>query len=471
MSSLSSPAAPSDAGAGHRDVLSLFLRLLPSAFLNGRRRQAGLRQNNRVYTVAVVLWLFVLQRLLRHASMETVVFELLRTTPAAFWPRPCKRLRQHQQHQKPLSSHDGGYNLARQRLPLRIVEDSCDRIFEQLSAQHPGRVPPLGARAFFFDGTTVTAPATPALVERYPPAVNQHGPSHWPTLRLLVAHDLETGLALRPVWGPMYGAEPVSEQGLLELLLERLPPGAVIVGDTNFGVLSVVYHATQRRHPVIVRLEAARAQRLLREPLRNGIDQRVGWKPSRDELRKHPELPKDACIEGRVIVRQVQPSNGAPPFLLALFTTLDLDADPALEVYGLRWNIETDLRTLKGTLDLDQLSCATPEMVAKELNMAIAAYNLVRAVICLAAEGSGLPPRSYSFSRVRNVINAFSPAVVAAASPKEAQKQFDFMMYYVGQCKLRSRRGKRKSYPRAVWGKRKTFPHRDANPELKTMGH
>jgi hypothetical protein len=462
---------PSGAGAGYGDVLSLFLRLLPLPFLDDLRRQCGLRQNNRVYTVAVVLWLFVLQRLLRHASMETVVCELLRTMPEAFWPRPCKRLRQHQQHHQPLSSHDGGYNLARQRLPLPLVENSCDRIFEQLSAQYPGRVPALGVRAFIFDGTSVTAPAIPSLLDRYPPARNQHGPSHWPTLRLLVAHDLQTGLALRPVWGPMYGAEPVSEQGLLERALERLPTGAVMVADTNFGVFSVVYPATQHHHPVIVRLEAARAKRLLPEPLRDGIDQQVKWKPSRAELRKHPELPPDSCIEGRVIVRQVQPSNGAPPFLLALFTTLDLDADPVLEVYGQRWDIETDLRTLKRTLDLDQLSCATPEMVAKELNLAIAAYNLVRAVISLAAEGSGLPPRSYSFSRVRNVITAFGPAVAAAASPEEAQKQFNFMMYYVGQCTLRSRRGKRKSYPRAVWGKRKTFPHRAAKPEQKTMGH
>ena len=75
-----------------------------------------------------------------------------------------------------------------------------------------------------------------------------------------------------------------------------------------------------------------------------------------------------------------------------------------LKLYGQRWNIETDLRSLKSTLKLDQLSCSTPEMVAKELNLAMAAYNLVRAVTCLVAQRSGLPPRGFSFTRVRRII-------------------------------------------------------------------
>ncbi len=51
--------------------------------------------------------------------------------------------------------------------------------------------------------------------------------------------------------------------------------------------------------------------------------------------------------------------------------------------YGQRWRIELDLRTLKSTLRLDQLTCATAAMVAKETDAGIAAYNLVRAVCCL----------------------------------------------------------------------------------------
>jgi hypothetical protein len=139
---------------------------------------------------------------------------------------------------------------------------------------------------------------------------------------------------------------------------------------------------------------------------------------------------------------------------------LSADPDESLNLYGQRWNIEVDLRSLKSTLALEQLSCTTPEMVAKELNLAMAAYNLVRAITCIAAERAGTPPRGYSFTRVRNVVEAFTPLVANAKSPQEAQKYFDQMMYYVGQAKLPKRKKQRPSYPRATWGKPKSFPHR-----------
>ncbi len=74
-------------------------------------------------------------------------------------------------------------------------------------------------------------------------------------------------------------------------------------------------------------------------------------------------------MEGRLMVRQVRPDNGAAPFLLALFTTLSGTEQEILELYGRRWAIETDLRTLKSTLCLDQITATTPNMVAKEIHM------------------------------------------------------------------------------------------------------
>jgi hypothetical protein len=441
------------------DALSLFQRLLPALFVRQMEHQAGMRRNNCVYTSAVVLWLLIVQRLRGGASMETAVLGLLRDLPAGFWPRPCKRLQDRQRRGKALSSCSGAYNQARQALPLTMVEQSCDRIFEQLTARLNGTVPVAGDRVFFFDGTAVRLAHSATLCGRYPPGSNRHGESHWPLLRVLVAHDLHTGLGMRPHWGPMHGDHAVSEQGLLEVAIDRLPGGSVVAGDANFGVFSVAWAAVQRGHPVLLRMTLLRAQRLAEGPLRNGTDRPVVWKPSRADRRSHPGLPADACVAGRLIVRQVHPDNGAASFLLALFTTLATDQDEVLKLYGLRWNVETDLRTLKSTLRLEQLSCATPEMVAKELNAAMAAYNLVRAVTCLASERSGISPRGYSFTRVRNVLETFTPLVTHAKNKQEAKKAFELMMYYVGQSRLPKRQRKRPSYPRAVWGNGAKFPN------------
>jgi len=238
----------------------------------------------------------------------------------------------------------------------------------------------------------------------------------------------------------------------------RLPSEAAVVADANFGVFSVAYAAAQRRRPVALRLTAVRARHLAGESLQDGTDRRIQWKPTRDDRRNHPDLPPDASVWGRLIVRQVQPSNGAAPFLLALFSTLKDPAEQVAELYGRRWNMEVDLRSLKGTLRLEELTCTSTEMVAKEIDLAMLAYNLVRAVIYQTARKAGLAPRVFSFTQVRNVLQAFLPRIAAAPDERTQRKLCNDMLYYLSQCKLSLR--KRSSYPRAVWPKPKAYPVR-----------
>jgi putative transposase len=406
------------------------------------------------------MWLLVFQRLCGGAPLEAAVLELLRGLPSHFWPRPCKRIRDWRERGKPLSSHTGAYNQARQALPQEIVQQSCDRIFQQLVGKMDDSKSGQAPRAFLLDGTSMRAAHSASLCEVCPPGANQHGEGHWPLLRVVVAHDLRTGLAMRPEWGAFHGPDAVSEQELLERAIDRLPRGSMVVGDANFGVFSVAHAAAQRAYPVLLRLTPERARRLFGGALQDGIDRSFVWKPSKADRRSHPDLLEDACVSGRLIVRQVQPDSGATPFLLALFTTLPTSQEEVLGVYGQRWAIETDLRTLKSSLRLDQLTCSTPEMVAKEIEMGVAAYNLVRAMIGLASEQSGIPPRGYSFTKVRRIMQTFAPLLAEAPNEQAAKRIFGQMMRYVQQSKLPHRKRKRPSYPREVWQKGYTFPHR-----------
>jgi Transposase DDE domain len=404
------------------------------------------------------MWLMMWQRLHGAAPLEAAVLDLLQDLPAGFWPNPCKRVNDWQQSRKPVSGNTAAYNQARQKLPLSVVEQSCDRIFDQLVKRMTSASAPAPRRAYFLDGSSMRLAYSPAVAKDFPRASNQHGESHWPVMRVLVAHELQSGLAMRPEWGPMYGAHAVSEQQLLETSIGRLPAGATLIGDANFGVFSVAWTATQKGYPVLLRLTVQRAERLAGKAVQGRIDRHVVWKASQNDRKAHPDLPADASVRGRLIVRQVKPDNGAVPFLLALFTTLP---DPVREIrklYGQRWNIETDLRTLKSQLSMEQLSCATPEMAAKEIELAIAAYNLVRAMICLVAEKSGLPPRDYSFTRAARIVESFARKISCAENEKEAQRHFDRMMYFLQQAKLPRR--KRKSYPRATWGVGEKYPTR-----------
>ena len=441
------------------DVMNLYLRLLPLTFWDDLHKKQQKRRNNCVYTASVVIWLMIVQRWQSDGTLESAVLELVRGLPGEFWEKPCKRLQAGPDGKTPLlSGNTGSYNDARQMLPAAMVEECFDRAFQQLILQTNGAAP--ARLVFFIDGTSVRTAHSEALKKMYPPAPNQHGESHWPTIRMLVAHDLETGLALRPVWGAMYGKEAVSEQALFQRILIRVPYGAVVLGDRNFGVFSVAYAATRGQHPVLLRMTPERAGGLVKGDLVDGMDERVQWQPSAYERRQHPDLPANAVVDGRLIVRQVQPSDGSAAFLLMLFTTLEDHADEVIALYGKRWDVELDLRTLKDTLRLEQINCTSPEMVAKEIDVAIMAYNLVRTVMHMAARKAQLKPRDFSFSRVRRVINAFVSLIAAASDERQANAVFEKMMYYVGQAKLYKRNRTRNSYPRAAWGQRKTFPKR-----------
>jgi putative transposase len=457
VESLSPTTKTSSSIAGKADVWSLFQQLLPLSFFWMALGQAKVRENNRVYHSGVVIWLMICQRLQVQGTLETVLLELLSELPASFWPHPCKRLKMAAQPGgSRLSKQTGAYNHARQGLSLPVVERCLDHAVQQLMVS--AGLPEQRRPAFFFDGTTVRMPHCEELVKAYPPTCNQHGESHWPLLRMLVAHDLYTGMGMRPEWGPVNGPRAVSEQGLLERVIGRLPDQAIVVADANFGVFSVAYALHRHGQAAVLRLTAVRAMHLAGGVLQDGTDQVMHWKPTREDRRAHPELPAEACVRGRLIVRQVLPSNGAKPFLLALFTTLEDAAEQIVEWYGKRWNIEVDLRTLKGELKLEQLTCTSVEMVAKEIDVAMLAYNLVRAVMFLTAERTGLEPRAFSFTQVKHVLQAFLPRILADPDERSKQRRYADMLYYLDQCRLRRR--ERSGYPRAVWIKPKAYPSR-----------
>jgi len=447
-----------------RTTLELYQQVVPVAFIEGlpleKKQQRG---KQGIFTLSVVLWLMIFQRLHPKGTLWVAVQRVICGLPAELIRKPSKRVRE-----GTVSSHTGGYNQARQKLPLSVVEQVSDQVFQQLSAAKTPAGAKVEPRWFLLDGSTLLMPRTPSLEKAYPPGCNQHGESHWPILRVLVAHDLRSGIALRPQWGSVNGSEAVSEQSLSETLLKYVPEGAGVLGDRNFGVFSVAWDARQKNHPVLLRLTEGRSKRAFGLVSNSGTDRRVEWRPSRWDRDSHPELPRDALMGGRLIIRKVYPSDGSSPFKLYLFTTSELDADEVVRIYGLRWNVETDLRSLKKTIRLEMLECRTSEMVAKELILAVVAYNLVRTVIEESAQQTHLEPRQYSFSKVQDVLNIWLPHISSLPSEAERQAAYQQMMRCVAQCKLYKRKGN-KSYPRAVWHRPCPFPRRTTASSKHTI--
>ena len=321
-----------DIGQTALDTLALFQAALPSEFFEQQRQAAGQRPEKGIYTAAIVVLLMILQRLLPgKATLNGAVQQVLSGSLKRVLPQH-KRIAE-----GTVSGNPGAFSRARCRLPKLVVEMAADQVVDYLLAGHKEALPGLGRQAFLLDGSSVDLPHTPELVEAYPPASNQRGASHWPLMRVLVAHDLISGIALRPAWGPMYGRQAVSEQSLAEQIIDRLPDGSMIVWDRNFGVFSVSWYANQKNHPFLARLTDIRARSLNGGKLPSQADQWMDWKPSRWDRAAHPELPASACIRVRFIATQTV--RRGKVIQLYLVTTLDLPVEQILELYGFRWNI------------------------------------------------------------------------------------------------------------------------------------
>lgn len=408
-----------------------------------------------IYHPALVVWLMLWQRLQPKGTLSAAVQQVVRGEPAELM-RPHKRVRE-----KRVSNATGAYSRARNELPVEAATQVADRIFAHLMTSRKPLLTGLSGPVFLLDGSSLSTPHTPQLRDRFPPASNQHGESHWPTLRIVVAHDLASGLAVRPEWGPMFGPQACSEQALTETLLKRLPAGSVVLADRNFGVFSVAWKARQKGLPVLVRLTEVRARKIAgvnsEAVLAGGMDRSVEWRPSREDRRAHPELPADAVVRGRLITATVERAGKQIP--LYLFTTLEIPAAQVVELYGRRWNIETDLRSLKQTVRLHQLTSQSPEMIAKEILLAFSAYNMVRGVQSAAAAKAGIEARQLSFSRVQDVVNAWLPLLATIQEPDRYDEEVQRMLSYAARCRLPKRRT-RPAYPRAVWGRKQEFPKR-----------
>lgn len=317
-------------------------------------------------------------------------------------------------------------------------------------------VSPSGAerKVYLIDGSTLSVEHEPDLLEWFPAGKNQHGTGHWGVVQIVVLHDLATGTPLRPCWGAMYGQAATSEQKLAQAAMDQLSAGNVLMGDANFGVFSTVWAAQQRSLLVLFRLTQARAKALLGTNKLEDGERQIDWRPSQRDRRRHPDIPPEAHVAGRLIVCHLD-GHGEP---LCLFTTLEDPPEEIVALYLRRWNFETDLRSLKTRLRLHHLRAKSAAGAEREFLAAVIAYALVRAFMAVAAERIGLAPRLLSFTGAWVVLNS-GVGDLCSGSEQQRRRAMELLLRDIGQKKLPVR-SRRRSYPRAVWGHRQNFRRR-----------
>jgi hypothetical protein len=205
-------------------ILELYAQAVPKQFFEQLEKDLGLPSRQRIFSLPLVVWLMISQRLNAKATLSTAVQQVVHHHPQTLLSGHKRILA------GTVSCHTGAYSDARQAMPVVVTEKVADRVLNHLLLETSREALPGWSRqVFILDGSTLEMPHTADLVAAYPPDPK----SHWPVLTVLVAQELTTGLAQRPCWGPMYGKKSVSGQALTEQILDRFPDHSVLLGTST----------------------------------------------------------------------------------------------------------------------------------------------------------------------------------------------------------------------------------------------
>jgi len=350
-----------------------------------------------IYTPLVTLGLFLAQVLDPNGSCRQAVARLLAQRSA--------------QGLSPCSANTGAYCKARQRLPEEGLQTLTRRTGATLSGKTPDRWQWKGRRVRVADGTTLNAPDTPDNQRQYPQTDGQKPGLGFPIIRLVVLFCLATGAVLEAALAP-YQGKGTGELSLLRQLWHALAPGDVLLGDRIFCSYFEIVLLNRRGVDVVLHKHQSRRTDF-RTGRRSGrFDHVIEWKkplrPDWMDEAVYRQLPSTMSLRE---VRLEVSVRGFRVRRYELITTLtDPHQFPVAELgqlYRRRWEGELNLRCLKTSMGLEQLSCKSPEMVRKELWVYLLSYNLVRGVMAESAAVAGVAPRFLSFAGAMQSVCAF----------------------------------------------------------------
>jgi putative transposase len=397
-----------------------------------------------IFTPLLTLWAFLGQLLHSDHSCRAAVLRVVVLCAALSRPSPA--------------SDTAAYCRARSRLPTAALRRLATHLGRQLEDRAPADWLWQGRHVHLLDGSTSQVPDSPANQQAFPPRRRRRGLSY-PLVRWVCLVSLATAAVLDFNHGP-YRGKQTGELALSRPLLAALRAGDVLLADRYFCTWFTFALCQARGVDVVARLHARREQDF-RVGMRYGRGERLMFwrKPARPEwLDEATCRALPPCLRVREILVHVAEPGRRTRRLIVATTLVDrgrYSREAVAALYGARWQVELDIRSLKSHLGLGELRCRSPEMLGKELWGGLLAYNLVRKVGCQAAVLGGLRPRQVSFTAARQALCAGLTGRVLSG-PLERRRAGELLLERLGQERVGERPGRVE--PRAVKRGPKGYP-------------
>jgi len=366
-----------------------------------------------------------------------------------------------------VNTYTGGYCRARQRLPLTLVTQLTRYLSELIDDEVPVSWRWKGRRVRIVDGTTVTMPDTNANQAEYPQQRGQQQGLGFPICRLVGITCLSSGALINTAVGHFKG-KGGDEQTLLRSLQDTFQESDLILGDAFFATYFFIADMQAKGVDILMEQHGAR---------RKSTDFRRGKKlGQRDHLiqlnkpKKRPDWMSTDQYHASpetITVRELKAGGKVMVTTLECARTFPKDALKSL--YKSRWHVELDIRHIKDTMEMNVLSCKTPEMVKKEIWVYMLAYNLLRFMMTKSALLADLLPRNLSFKHCLQLwMNVVQVTGFLSAL------QFNELLRLISQQQVGKQPGR--TEPRAVKRRPKAYPlltkpRKLASEEVRKYGH
>ena len=339
------------------------------------------------------------------------------------------------------------FTYARKRLGIRPLRTLFGRLIAS-AAPGPGAFYKRW-RLLALDGSVWEMPDTPDNRDFFGSASNQHGLAAFPQLRLVGLCEVQTHTVIDFQYGPYHD----SELALSGPLLQRTPPGCLVLMDRGLSYFQQVRAVVQRGSDVLARVKVSRALPV-EEVLSDG------------SYRSHiyPDFNASRRQEGGIAVRVINyladdPGRASDGELTCLITTVldwqSLGAKEAVLLFGRRWDEESVLDEVKTVMQQGKaplLRSKTPELVQQELYGLLLAHGLTRQVMATAAELAGQEPTRLSFKSSLETLKGWMTEKTRQGWPR----RYAVLLQKVAEKELREKR--ERSYPRAKKAGRQKWP-------------
>lgn len=216
------------------------------------------------------------------------------------------------------------------------------------------------------DGTTLSAPDTPANLSLYRKQPGNHGGTGYPQLRLLTLVACGTRSIIAACFGPARGPGS-GETSYARQLLASMSAGMVVLLDRNFDAASLLEAIAATKAQFLVRAKGKRRLPVLKRHRDGSYLSTIGTLRIR-------------VVEAEITIN-TSAGRGTGVYRLAT-TLLDYRRYPAGELvrlYHQRWEIETAYLEIKSSiLGGRVLRARTPASVEQEVYALLVTYQILR---------------------------------------------------------------------------------------------